>query len=138
MSLQVLNGPIITAGESLSSAIDCSGGEVVRITMPPAWTEAMLTFQISTDGTFFNDVFDPDGFEKKVFVVPGAAVIMPSDYSRAITFIKFRSGTRTAPVEQEFDRAFAIAIEVKGNKPAPSVEVPMQHQKNQQELNFKG
>ena len=51
MALKVLDGPFIEAGESLSSAIDCSGAQMVRITMPLGWTEAPLTFEFSTDGT---------------------------------------------------------------------------------------
>ena len=36
MTLNVMNGPVIEAGESLSGAVDCSGGDAVRITMPPS------------------------------------------------------------------------------------------------------
>ena len=114
MSLQVLNGPFIQAGESLSDGIDCRPGELVRLTMPGAWSEAApLTFQISTDGEFFNDLFKLDGHEVTVpAVVPGAAVIVPHDVGRAVAFIKFRSGTRAAPVVQEMLREFAVAIDV--------------------------
>src|SRR4249919_2002135 len=103
MTLQILNGPIIAAGESLSDSIDCSAGELVRLTMPGAWTgTAPLTFQISTDGVFYNDLFTLDGHEITLpVVVPGAAVIVPTDVGRAIAFIKFRSGTRAAPVVQD-------------------------------------
>jgi hypothetical protein len=50
MPLQVLNGPFIRAGQSLSEGLDCSAGEIVRITMPGDWTPAALSFQFSTDG----------------------------------------------------------------------------------------
>jgi hypothetical protein len=114
MTLQVLNGPFIQAGESLSDAVDCSAGELVRLTMPGAWSAAApLTFQISTDGEFYNDLFKLDGHEVTLpVVVPGAAVIVPVDVGRAIAFIKFRSGTRGAPVVQEMLREFAVAIDV--------------------------
>jgi hypothetical protein len=113
MTIQIINGPIISAGESLSDEIDCSAGELVRITMPGAWTgSAALTFQISTDGIFYNDLFGLDGYEIALpVVVPGAAVIVPSDIGRAVVFIKFRSGTRSAPVVQQDLRDFAVAID---------------------------
>jgi hypothetical protein len=114
MTLQVLNGPFIQAGESLSDAVDCSAGELVRLTMPGAWTDsAPLTFQISTDGVFYNDLFTLDGHELTLpVVVPGAAVLVSHDVGRAIAFIKFRSGTRAAPVAQQDLREFAVAIDV--------------------------
>jgi hypothetical protein len=114
MTLQVLNGPFIQAGESLSDAVDCSAGELVRLTMPGAWTDAApLTFQISTDGVFYNDLFTLDGHELTLpVVVPGAAVLVSHDVGRAVAFIKFRSGTRAAPVAQDMLREFAVAINV--------------------------
>jgi hypothetical protein len=114
MTLQVLNGPFIQAGESLSDAVDCSPGELVRLTMPGAWSEAApLTFQISTDGVFYNDLFTLDGYEVTLpAVVPGAAVLVSHDVGRAIAFIKFRSGTRAAPMPQQDLREFAVAIDV--------------------------
>ena len=61
--LSVLN-TIIPAGESLSNPIDCSGGNAVRITFPTSWTPGgNLTFQISTDGNGYNDLYDTSGNE---------------------------------------------------------------------------
>ena len=45
------------AGESLSSVIDCSTGAPVFLHMPHEWTSARLTFQVSADGSVFNDLF---------------------------------------------------------------------------------
>ena len=53
----------ILAGESLSSPIDCSTGTPVMIYMPHEWTSAHLSFQVSPDGTNYNDLFDSDGHE---------------------------------------------------------------------------
>jgi len=113
MSLLVLNGPSIAAGESLSDAVDCTGGCLARITMPPSWTRAPLTFEFSTDGVFFNPMFGIDGFEVTIqTIAPGSGVIIPSDIGRAIGFLKVRSGTRGNPIPQESARAFAVAIVV--------------------------
>jgi hypothetical protein len=111
MTLQVINGPTIARGQSLSDAVDCGEGQLVRITMPPEWTDAPLTFQFSTDGVFFNDMFGIDGYEVTIpEVVPGSGVIIPADVGRAIVHIKFRSGTRGDPIEQEAERNFAITV----------------------------
>jgi hypothetical protein len=118
--LEVLNGPVIMAGESLSEALDVRAGQLVRITMPGEWTEAPLTFQFSTDGMFFNDMFGIDGFEVTVpVVVPGSGVIIPADVGRAMNYIKFRSGTRGNPVPQEKETWFAIAVVTESVPEAP-------------------
>ena len=113
MALQVLNGPIIPAGQSLSDGIDCTAGAIVRITMPAAWTPANISFAISSDGGFYNDLVGIDGKEVIIPVVPGTAVVLASftEYLRAIAFLKLRSGSRFYPVVQPAQRDFAIAIE---------------------------
>lgn len=119
MALQIINGPFIQAGESLSDSIDCSAGPLVRITMPGNWTSgANLTFQLSTDGQMFNDLYDVHGEEITIVVVPGAAVRIPLEWSTMIAFIKFRSGTASHPVAQKELREFAVAIEVADAPPA--------------------
>jgi len=110
MPLVVIDGPTIAAGEALSDAVDCTGDQLVRITMPADWTIAPLTVQLSTDGQFFNDVFHADGRELQLTVTAGAAIIVPADVSMAIAFIKLRSGTREHPVPQPAERKFALAV----------------------------
>jgi len=112
MPLAVINGPVIEAGESLSLPISCNNGKLARITMPVEWTAAPLTFQFSTDGQGYNDMFGLDGYEVTVkHVVPGAGVIIPEEIGRAVAWIKFRSGTRGNPIKQTARREFAIAVE---------------------------
>jgi hypothetical protein len=111
MPLQVINGPIIEAGESLSNGIEV-GGDLVRITMPATWKpEANLTFQISSDGEFFNDLFSLDGDEVMIPVVPGSGVVIPRDMLRGVGFIKFRSGRAEQGQPQEAQREFSVAVE---------------------------
>jgi hypothetical protein len=110
MPLTIINGPVIAAGESLSDAIDCSAGTIVRITMPADWSKASLTFEISSDGQGYNQLISASGSEVRVAVVPGAAVIVPSDIANASAFIKFRSGSKQAPVPQPLSREFAVAL----------------------------
>ncbi len=120
MPLQVLNGPTIAAGEALSEGIDCSVGQLVRITMPKSsWSRAPLTFQISSDGLLYNDLFGLDGYEVTLAnVEPGTAVIVPHGIGIAVGWLKLRSGTRDNPVPQPEDREFAVALAVDAAAPA--------------------
>jgi hypothetical protein len=109
--LTVIEGPFIEAGESLSSAVDCTAGALVRITMPEGWTPAPITFQFSTDGTFFNEMCTLDGYAVTIpNIWPGSGVVIPEHIGRAVAHIKFRSGTEGNPVPQEAGRLFAVAI----------------------------
>lgn len=110
MALTVINGPIIQPGELLSDGVDCSGGNAVRITMPAAWTPANLSIQISTDGNGYNDLYDGEGREVVLVVVPGVAVPIAKEWATFWNFIKFRSGTRSHPVIQTAQRDFAITL----------------------------
>jgi len=113
MPLQVLNGPVIEAGESLSAGIDCSAGEIVRLTMPADWTPANISFQISSDGNGYNDLVNFHGEEVSIACRPGTAVVVSplSDYLKAIAFLKIRSGPSSNPTPQASRREFAIAIQ---------------------------
>jgi len=120
MPLTIINGPIIQAGQSLSDGIDCSAGAIVKITMPGNWVDAVLTFQTSSDGIMFNDVFQPDGFELTYRVVAGTGVL---GMRLTTGFVKFRSGTRERPVVQPELREFAVALDVVGTAPAGTNEL---------------
>lgn len=104
-----LDGPTIEAGDSLSDAIDCRSGEIVRIVMPADWTFALLTFQISSDGNSYNDLFTGKGAEVTIHdVKAGSAIVLnPAWYGHGGGFLKFRSGTRDHPVVQKARREFA-------------------------------
>lgn len=111
MTLQIINGPVIEAGQVDSEPIEITTGELVRITMPAGWShEAVLTFLISSDGQGFNPLLMDDGSSVDVRVKPGAAVIVPNAISRALGWVKFHSGTHENPVPQDQRREFAMAI----------------------------
>jgi hypothetical protein len=112
MPLTIVDGPTIKLGESLSDGVDCSAGTIVRITVPQEYTPANLTFQVSSDGNLYNDLFSSDGGEITVVAKPSSGIIIPEAWARSIGFIKFRSGTRDHPVKQTKDDCkFAIAVE---------------------------
>jgi hypothetical protein len=51
-------------------------------------------------------------------IVPNAGIIVPVHVSRAIGWIKFRSGSRTNPVPQSAERLFRVAISTYTGKPS--------------------
>ena len=114
MAIQIIDGPLFQPGESISESIDISAGDIVRITCPGQWTNANLTFQISTDGASgYNDLYDAFGNEITIVVrADNSAIIVRDDWSRHINFLKFRSGTSEHPVPQKNGALFAVAIEV--------------------------
>ena len=111
MPLTIVDGPTIAAGESLSDGADCSAGTIVRITVPQEFTQANLTFQVSSDGNFYNDLYGPDGGEVTLPAKPDTGIVVPVVWSQSINWIKFRSGSRSHPVNQAVDCRFAIAVE---------------------------
>jgi hypothetical protein len=111
MAFVVLQGPIIRAGQSLSEGLNCTNGDLLRVSMPMEWDDAPLTFQVSSTDSAYNDLFWNDGYELTLpTVVPNSAIIVPVHISRAIGWIKFRSGSRVNPVVQTGERLFRVAI----------------------------
>jgi hypothetical protein len=111
MPLTIVDGPTISAGESLSDGVDCSAGNIVRITVPQEFTPANLTFQVSTDGNFYNDMFTANGSEITIAAMGNTGIVVHEAWTRSINFIKFRSGSRSHPVVQKADCKFAIAVD---------------------------
>ncbi len=101
---------VINAGESLSEAVDCSQGTPTFIYVPDNWTSARLSFQVSPEGTDFYDLFDVEAHEITVNVVAGTAVRIDPKWT-TVTYLKIRSGVRSAPKAQENDCSIVIAID---------------------------
>ncbi len=111
MSLTIVDGPTIAAGESLSDGADCSAGTIVRITVPQEFTSANLTFQVSSDGNLYNDLHTANGDAVTIAAKPDSGIVVAEAWTKSINFIKFRSGTRSHPVAQREACKFAIAVE---------------------------
>jgi hypothetical protein len=113
MALTIVDGPTIPLNESLSDGADCSAGTIVRITVPQEFTKANLTFQSSSDGNLYNDLYDASGNEITMVANPDTTIIVAAPWARSLGWLKFRSGTRDAPVQQTKDVVkFGIAVEV--------------------------
>ena len=113
MPFEIVDGPTIAAGESLSDGVDVSGGKVIRITLPgpEEWRKANLTFQVSSDGNYFNDAWNDKGEEIMVPGVPHWCTIFVSGmHLEHIGWLKIRSGTRDHPVVQPNACKMAITL----------------------------
>ncbi len=108
--ITVLTGPVIAAGESISSAVDVTKGVLASICTPMTWGPArtQLTFLYSADGIAYSDMFDADGREVSVFVQRGTAIVGIKPVSG---WVKFRSGNRDAPVAQTVSQTFTTVID---------------------------
>ena len=101
----------IATGQSLSDPIDITGGALLRLVMPAAWDAADLTFQVSHDGTTFQNLYRTDGStetEVKLKTSAGRAYqLSPLDFA-GLLWIKVRSGTGALPVNQTAPRSIQI------------------------------
>lgn len=99
----------ISSGSSLSSATDLGPYRIFAITMPAAWTDARLTFQGSSDGVNFFNIFDDAGAEVSITVDASKYVILTAPVKMlGIRWIKLRSGTAGTPVDQGADRVVKL------------------------------
>lgn len=100
----------IANGGSLSSSIDFGTARLSLINMPAAWTAATLTFQVSSDGTTFRNLYMSDGTEYSITVGASQSVIVPLVDFLGIRFLKIRSGTSGGAVNQGADRILELVL----------------------------
>ncbi len=95
----------IASGASLSTAIDLANDGIIRLLMPAAWTAASITLNVSPDGITYYDLYDRSGIEYAITVAASRAVILsPADFA-GFRYVKLRSGTASAPVNQAAARS---------------------------------
>ena len=105
-----LVGPTIAAGQSLSAGLDCTAGVISRIYAPPEWDTANITFQLSFDGITWANLVNRSGAEIAAALKPNSVVIL-TEYTRQMAWLKIRSGTSVAPVIQTAQRVFKTTLE---------------------------
>lgn len=110
----------IASGAALSSqttgtygtshgGINMAGLTLVALDMPAVWTAADITFQESSDGVTYRNVFNADGTEFKITLPLANQKIPLADLDTAgWRFIKVRSGTAAAPVNQGAERIIGL------------------------------
>lgn len=95
----------IASGTSLSAATDLGPYRVFAIVPPTSWTAASLTFQGSSNGVDFYDLFDDTGTEISVTVTASKYIILTAPVKLlGLRWLKVRSGTTGTPVNQGADR----------------------------------
>lgn len=100
----------IQSGAALSPVIDLGLQRLHRIRLPAGWTAAGLTFQDSDDGSTFGDTFT-DAAEYTIasaVAAAGRSILVNQELFYGIRFLKIRSGTSGAPVNQAADRAITL------------------------------
>jgi hypothetical protein len=99
----------IANGASLSGAIDLGTSRLLAIQMPAAWTAAALTFEASYDGVTYAPVYDSAGTEIS-WTVGAARIALNAAAAEwlGVRYLKVRSGTSAAPVNQAADRTLKI------------------------------
>jgi hypothetical protein len=100
----------IASGQSLSAAIDLGTYQLARIAFPAAWTAADLTFQVSADGTTYNNLYTAAGTEYTVEADASRDVILTRQDFEAIRYLKIRSGTSGAAVNQAAERTLTLTL----------------------------
>lgn len=86
---------------NLSNAVYLGAKQLVALQTPAVWTAASLSFQASFDGITYTDVYDAQGIEYTVAC--DISRVIPIDdrvFSKALLYIKIRSGLTGAPITQ--------------------------------------
>jgi hypothetical protein len=104
--LNVLDGPTIDAGESVSSVLDLGTDYIVGLIMPDEWTPAVVSLLVSPDGDTFHDLLDFYGGAVTFNVQPNAAVNVDPQRLMLARYLQLRSGSKSDPVRQQKTRNF--------------------------------
>ncbi len=101
----------IAAGAALSASVELDRRTLVGIIMPAAWTAAVLTMQASGDGSTWHDIYDELGNESTLQVAAGRAVRVHPAFTRGWAYLRLRSGTGAAPVNQVAAVTLTVLVE---------------------------
>jgi len=107
---------VIAVDAALSAAVDLADEAPVGISMSAGWNAAAITFQISTDGVTFTDLFDSGGTEVAISSANVAAgryisfTALLSNSFRGSRYIKIRSGVTALPVDQTAARTLGVQL----------------------------
>ena len=78
---------VIPEGDSLSDGVDCSGGQLVRITIPENYTQAdtpIMSFQASADGVDYHDLVNDEGLQIAITARKDTTVLVMQPWTRAV------------------------------------------------------
>lgn len=97
----------IPAGQALSAPVGLGAKTLVGISMPAGWDAAGLSFQVSTDGSTWQDLHTASA---ELTVTAAASIYIALDPTiwRGINYVVVRSGTSAAPVNQTAARTVTL------------------------------
>lgn len=101
----------IDTNTSVSDSLDLGDSRIIGFMFPSAWTAASVTFLtwnpvLSGWGT----IEENDGNELTYVVTDSVYVIADPTHFAGVRYLKIRSGTSTAPVNQGDDRSIAAVL----------------------------
>lgn len=106
---------ILTGATGLSDVVDMDGYTMVALDMPATWIAANITLQSCSTATgTFKDVYDDSGSEVVITAAGNRFISIDANMFKIapLRYIKLRSGTSAAPVNQTATRV--ITLQVKG------------------------
>lgn len=100
----------IGAGEAVSPVIDLGNQRAHLVILPPAWSTAALSFQVSATGDAFVDLYDVAGEVTVPATVAAAAraVTLPPSIFHGVRYLRLRSGISGGPVIQAAARSIVL------------------------------
>jgi hypothetical protein len=101
--------PTIANGASLSSAIDLQAWRLGRISLPAAIDGTTMTFQVSTDGATWKNLYNEFGTEYSIVIGNDRTVVPDLTMFAAAAWVKLRTGTAAAPTVQTAARTIRVA-----------------------------
>ncbi len=113
---QDAQGVLVTAtatianGAALSPAVDLTAYTLVAIQLPSSWTAAGLTFQAAHDNQNFGNLYDKNGEYLFSAVDANRYLICDPSAFAGIRYLKIRSGTGAAPVNQGAERTITLVL----------------------------
>ena len=100
----------IGAEQSQSGNIAVGNTILDTLLVPTGWTAANITLLGSINGTTFFPVHDAAGVEVTLTAAADRIVRFPPDFRLGFPYLRIRSGTTAAPVNQ----AAARTVEIRG------------------------
>jgi hypothetical protein len=94
----------ITAGTSQSDILAVGGLQLLDLVVPAPWDAANITLLGSLDGITFFPIHDAAGAEVTLTAAAGRVVRFPAEFFVGVAFLRLRSGTTAAPVNQTAQR----------------------------------
>jgi len=105
---------IAGVAQDYSAAPQKTGMRLGGLIMPSAWTAANLTFQVSADGVSFVDLHDKYDNEVVVTVTANNGYLLDLADWITLPYLKIRSGTSAAPVNQVANRSLILLLRATG------------------------